>query len=197
MQINNNFIKQHDRLVRTIVNQYHVANVDPEDLMQEGRIGLIEAAKRFDPNRGIQFASYASWWVRKYITLGLSDYGNAVRISKHAKDAMDRCVSLSFDDILYIEDGDPITFADTLTDGVYKEAEMIEQEEKAELHERLRRAIDSLTKNERYVLCHLYGFEAEEKTMDQIAAELHISREWVRKLHKLALKALSNQSGLR
>ncbi len=45
MVIDNNFIKTHDRLVRVIVNQYHVSGVDPEDLMQEGRIGLIEAAK--------------------------------------------------------------------------------------------------------------------------------------------------------
>ena len=190
MIINNEFIKQHDRLVRVIVNQFKVANVDPEDLMQEGRIGLIEAAKRFDPARGIQFSSYASWWIRGYVTLGLSHYGNTIRIPKHETQAIDLCVSMSFDDILYVEDGDPITFADTITDGSTVETEYIEKEQMCAIRQECQERIARLKPKEQIVIKGLYGFEGKRKTTFQLAKELGVTPDWIQDMHERALKKM-------
>ena len=50
------------------------------DVIEEGNLGLITAADRFDPERGIRFATYASWWIRQAILRGIAEQANAVRI---------------------------------------------------------------------------------------------------------------------
>ncbi|MBN1335182.1 MAG: sigma-70 family RNA polymerase sigma factor [Deltaproteobacteria bacterium] len=57
---------------------------DVEDLVQEGYIGLLRAAKRFDPERGIRFSSYARWWARAQMTRSLEMGGSLVRIPSSA-----------------------------------------------------------------------------------------------------------------
>ena len=190
MQINNNFIKQHDRLVRTIVNQFKVANVDPEDLMQEGRIGLIEAAKRFDPSRGIQFASYASWWIRKYITKALQEYGNIVHIPHQNKEAITVCITESIQKIVKVENEEALTYEDILTDGEYIEQTIIEQEEQEELHQRLRRAIGELTPREQKIIDYLYGLNHQPLTTDQLAIKEGTSPNRIRRVHERAISKL-------
>lgn len=51
-----------------------------DDLVNEGNLGLIEGAKRFDPTRENRFLTYASWWVRQSIFRALADHGNGIRI---------------------------------------------------------------------------------------------------------------------
>ena len=51
-----------------------------EDLVQEGYIGLLRAARRYDPDRGIRFTTYARWWVRAQMTRALETAGRMVRL---------------------------------------------------------------------------------------------------------------------
>ena len=54
--------------------------MDEADLVQEGYIGLLRAAKRFDPDRGIRFSTYARWWVRAQMTRAIDHTGRPVRL---------------------------------------------------------------------------------------------------------------------
>jgi|GEM_PF-313625 len=63
-----------------IASEFRDPAVPFEDLLNEGNIGLIEAARRFDHRRGTRFVCYAVWWIRRSILLALSRHSNTVRI---------------------------------------------------------------------------------------------------------------------
>ena len=56
-----------------------------QDMVQEGNLGLMEAAERFDPDRGFRFSTYATWWVRQRILRSISDYSRVIRLPAHGK----------------------------------------------------------------------------------------------------------------
>ncbi len=61
-------VKPHLRLVVSIARKFRHYGLSQEDLFQEGFLGLMHAAERFDPTRKIRFATYAQWWIRSYMT---------------------------------------------------------------------------------------------------------------------------------
>ncbi|MBQ0090630.1 MAG: sigma-70 family RNA polymerase sigma factor, partial [Prevotellaceae bacterium] len=105
---------QCEKIVRTIARQFTNNPDDQQDLMQEGYIGLVEAAKRYDPNTGVQFDSYASWWVRKYVREYMLNNSQIVRLSVKTKDYL-RPITEDIETPLYAEEGDVIRYADILT----------------------------------------------------------------------------------
>ena len=74
-------VKSNLRFVVNIANLYKGQGMDVGELISEGNLGLIEAARRFDPNQKIKFISYAVWWVRQNITRAIAEKGRMVRIS--------------------------------------------------------------------------------------------------------------------
>ena len=67
------------RFVVSVAKQYQHQGVPLIDLINEGNIGLITAADKFDETRGFKFISYAIWWIRQSILQGIADYSNTIR----------------------------------------------------------------------------------------------------------------------
>jgi RNA polymerase sigma factor (sigma-70 family) len=79
-------VEQNLRLVMWVANRYRNRGLSPEDLIQEGAIGLQRAARRFDPERGCRFATYAVWWIKQAIAQALADGAHAIRVPEGVLD---------------------------------------------------------------------------------------------------------------
>jgi RNA polymerase primary sigma factor len=79
----NELVESNLSFVVKIASEYRNLGLPFEDLLNEGNIGLIEAAHHFDHNRGTKFITYAIWWIRKSILRALSQHSNLVRIPNY------------------------------------------------------------------------------------------------------------------
>jgi len=68
------------RFVISVAKKYQNRGVSLIDLIQEGNVGLVTAARKFDPDQGVKFISYAVWWIRQAILASLANQGRAVRV---------------------------------------------------------------------------------------------------------------------
>lgn len=68
------------RFVISVAKKYQNRGVSLTDLIQEGNVGLVTAARKFDPEQGVKFISYAVWWIRQAILASLANHGRSVRV---------------------------------------------------------------------------------------------------------------------
>ncbi len=68
------------RFVISVAKKYQNRGLSLTDLIQEGNVGLVTAARKFDPEQGVKFISYAVWWIRQAILASLANHGRAVRV---------------------------------------------------------------------------------------------------------------------
>ncbi len=76
----NELVTRNLRFVVSIAKRYQNRGLSLPDLIGEGNLGLVTAARKFDPDRGVKFISYAVWWVRQAILAALARQGRSVRI---------------------------------------------------------------------------------------------------------------------
>jgi RNA polymerase sigma factor (sigma-70 family) len=87
-QARSDLVEANLRLVIAVARRYVNHGQPLLDLVQEGNLGLIRAAEKFDPRRGFRFSTYAIWWIRQSVTRSLADHGRTIRLPVHVVETL-------------------------------------------------------------------------------------------------------------
>jgi RNA polymerase primary sigma factor len=88
VQARQKLIESNMRLVINIAKTYRNRSYPLEDLIQEGAIGLMQAAERFDPDKGFRFSTYATHWIRQAIGRAIDNKSKAIRLPAHVSQSL-------------------------------------------------------------------------------------------------------------
>src|ERR1700694_1150194 len=83
MEAQRRLVEVNLRLVVSIAQRYNNHGIHLLDLVQEGNLGLIRAAQKFDPSRGFRFSTYATWWIRQAISRAVAEHTRTIHIPVH------------------------------------------------------------------------------------------------------------------
>jgi len=164
------------RFVFHVARSYAHRGVPLEDLVNEGNIGLIRAIRRFDPDRGNRFITYAVWWIRQAI---------ARAISEQAAQPPDAPL---FGEEGEVSPGDEV--ADTGSAGP-EEAAL-----SGSMKEEIGALLETLPAREGKILKQRFGIDGSKpSSLEEIGGRLHMTRERVRQLERRALRRIRHSSG--
>ena len=206
------------RFVVNIANLYKGRGLDIMELINEGNMGLIEAARRFDRSQNIKFISYAVWWIRQNITRALAEKELMLRrFARHAKDmhqviggtftistqnleGLSKYKANEIEKILMMgatassldapvnEDGDA-TLGDTISDAQSRTDELADDNNRAEVFNKV--MDKNLSSQEKEIIKLYYGFKMDsDLNLKEIAPMVGLSKERVRQLKENALNKL-------
>ena len=187
------------RFVVSYAKRYRGFGVSFLDLIHEGNLGMMEAARRFDPTRNVKFITYAVWWIREAMMHVLSEQTRAFSFPPKLfallyNGGVD--VSLSDPVVTGKHDGPSLDLADVLAQDAVPaiEDEMIHQ---ADLDE-LAAALLDLDRKEREVVCLRFGLHDDQpRTLQEIGDRLNLSRERIRQIESRAKEKLRRSAKLR
>jgi RNA polymerase primary sigma factor len=185
----NELVQANLKFVVTLANKFVGMGVSIDDLIQEGNAGLIEAARRFGPERDVKFITYAQFWIRKRLNGALCEYGRTVRIpvnqeydiykQKQRGEAVRNLSNVKLDRPVG-DDGDH-TLGDLLlrTDAV----DPFEADEQAAV---LGSLLNRLTAKEKRIVGLFYGLVGDGLSTKEVAAEVGMTAVEVNRALKVA-----------
>lgn len=171
--------------------KYAGPGLDMEDLIQAANIGLMTAARKFDPDKGARFITYASFWVKNSLDNEIFLSGRSVRIPKSRKELFfnGEFNAASIDASFGEKDGETLA---NMIEGLgisNPESEAVESDSR----EILRREVGRLPDSERRVIVSRYGLDGSKpKTLAEIGKILKLSRERIRQIEACALGRLKS-----
>lgn len=171
-------IEHNLRLVAHIVKKYDNTRIDNDDLISIGTVGLIKAINTFQPSKGVRLATYAARCIENEILMQL-------RSMKKSRD------DLSLEEPLGIDqEGNELSLMDILG----SESDLFERVEQKLQIARLKETIQKLPRRERFVLERRFALkDGRSWPQREIAAKLGISRSYVSRIEKRALRMLNHQ----
>ena len=189
----NRLVECNLRFAVQVAKQYCGMGLELEDLIGFANLGLFEAAKRFDPDRGVKFISFAVWYVRAELQKCLNDKSRVVRIPSHKTMTEGKDFSTLSTSTKVGDDEDSETYADRYLAGEQAKA----KHEVTDLKELLNIALNSLKPKQRDAVKMFYGINRDYAMhMEHIAEELSVTGERARQLVRQGECALKKVKGI-
>ena len=170
------------RFVVSVAKQYQNQGLSLPDLINEGNLGLIKAAEKFDETRGFKFISYAVWWIRQSILQALAEQSRIVRLPLNQVGSVDAPFA----------DGEDNSLLDVLVnpDSPNADRGLISESLSTEVD----RALETLTERERDIIKYFFGIGCSEMTLEEIGEKFDLTRERVRQIKEKAIRRLRHSS---
>jgi RNA polymerase primary sigma factor len=210
------------RFVVSVSKQYQNQGLSLPDLINEGNLGLIKAAQRFDETRGFKFISYAVWWIRQSILQALAEQSRIVRLPLNKIGAINK-INKTFSKleqqferepsaaeisvVLEISVGRHVSMdapLNTSDDNAGTMYDVLQSDDSPSpefglLHESLRREIEralyTLTSREADIVKLYFGLSGQHSmTLEEIGERFDLTRERVRQIKEKAIRRLKHTS---
>ena len=189
----NKLVESNLRFAVQVAKQYQGMGLELEDLIQVANLGLFEAVKRFDPDKGVKFISFAVWYVRAELQKALNDLSRVVRIPSHKTMTEGKDFSTLSTSKKVGDDEDSETYADRYLAGDQAKA----KHEVTDLKELLNVALNNIKPKQRDAVKMFYGIDRDYAMhMEHIAEELNVTGERARQLVRQGEKALKGVEGI-
>lgn len=182
-------ITKNQGYVIKVASQYKGRGLDMDDLISEGNIGMLKAARKYDASQDTRFVSFAAPYIREAIEKALEQQTGLYRIPRDAKDAAlekKRSRALSIDA--------PVGGSPELSLGrVIPDADAPDPEKELQkdiLKKELKGFVSELQPREQHVLQRFYGLGVDTMTMAEIGQEMGLKRERVRQIRDHAVRQI-------
>jgi len=214
--------EQNLRLVVSIAARYSRSLLPFSDLIQEGNLGLMKAADKFDYKKGFRFSTYATWWIRQAITRSIADKSRTIRLPVHMVERISK-LTHALDTLEHRLGREPIVseVAQQLAvseekirrallvgqptvplDEDFKNGDVDYSPARQEdaliwrsVHSQVSRVLASLPEREADVIRRRFGLNGyHEQTLEEIGKAYGLTRERIRQIETKALKALRHPS---
>src|SRR6056300_606808 len=176
------------RFVVSVAKQYQNQGLTLPDLINEGNLGLIKAAQRFDETRGFKFISYAVWWIRQSILQALAEQSRIVRLPLNKIGSINK-INKTYAFLEQAHERAPSA------EEIAKELDMTVNDVKESLRTEIERALDTLTPREADVVRLYFGLANQHAmTLEEIGETFDLTRERVRQIKEKAIRRLKHTS---
>lgn len=177
----NKLIEANLRFVIVIARQYQGKGLAVEDLVSEGNMGLMKAARKFDASRGLRFVNYAVVFIRRQIEKALEKEGAEQRVES-TRDGQTRSVDAPLGSKANVS---------LLSVLVNKDSPLADQRVySANMEDAVERALTTLNPRERAVVNACFGLGQERMTMAEIGEQMNLRRERVRQIRDRAVRRM-------
>ena len=171
------------RFVVSVAKQYQNQGLSLPDLINEGNLGLIKAAEKFDETRGFKFISYAVWWIRQSILQALAEQSRIVRLPLNQVGSLNK-ISKAFSKFEQENERRPSDDSPMADRSLVNES----------LSKEIDRALSTLTDREKDIIQMFFGINTQEMTLEEIGDKFGLTRERVRQIKEKAIRRLRNNS---